>query len=115
VAGPETRFAAWLSVLSGRRSPALCATAQVLLLELDRLAVKLRRTLVSGRLVTVHLRPLRGSGGVRRPLRLLLHLESAPFADSSAICAVTLPGTLLIAVRLVHTGLTFPFDDQKTA
>jgi hypothetical protein len=87
----------------------------VLLLELDRLAVKLRRELVSDGLVTVPLRRLRGGRGVGRPLRRSLHLEGVLFADSSAICALTLPRALLIVVRVVHPGLTFPFDVQKTA
>jgi hypothetical protein len=87
----------------------------VLLLEFDRFAVKLRRTFVPRGLLTVHRRRLRVARGVRRPLRLSLHLEGVPFAVSSAICALSLPNALLIGFFLFHTGLTFPLHDQKTA
>ena len=86
----------------------------MLLLELDRLAVKLRPTVVSGGLLTVHLRRRWGARGVRGPVRLSLHLEGVPFTFSSAIHALPLAGTFLIVAFLVDPGLTFAFDDQKT-
>ena len=83
----------------------------VLFLEVDGLAVNLRRAVVCGRLVTVHLRSPRGRRLVRRLLRLSLHLEGVLLAVSSPLRALTF-ASLLLVWFLVRWRLTFPLHDQ---